>query len=614
MHPALLISLPLYELFLASSLILPQDPGTSYRFRVDLRASPEAIWKLRGFDVLGACNTDLQKFAAARSLDVIVLPEELARFRGLGLQSTLVDRGRPFAEILAERRKYGPLPDPNYFTVAEIEAELSRLQTQFSKIALRVDLNKLTGTSLTHQNKRIYALKISDNVQRDEDEPALLMASQHHARELNTPYMVIQAARRILAGYPTDPLIKKVVEKNELWLVPCMNPDGVDYVWARDNYWRKNRRNNGTSFGVDQNRNYPFDWGKCGNTSSIPSSQVYRGPSAGSEPETRTIMALARLERFEKYLDFHSYGREVLTTTSSCHYRAYGTGPWVAMETRFRTALATSLGYRTRFPSASGEAPEWHFAENGSLSYLVEVGTSFQPVFSLTVSEERRVWPGVRAWLALEPAIRGHVRSLKSSSPLQGSLDPRVLGFKFGERSRSCAGSGRYHLWLPPGKSTVAVSAAGHQTRSFDLTAPAYGSTVLAELVLIPNLPPAALSGPVQHSLGKTANLVFSANDPGRSFWIPMALGTSPGIRVGPRVVPLTPDPIFAASALSMAPIYSGQIGTLDASGRATARFFFPNVPLFIGFKLSFCGLTLEPGYPFDVKAITAPLTMTLTR
>ena len=60
---------------------------------------------------------------------------------------------------------------------------------------------------------------------------------------------------------------------------------------------RKNRRNtncgNGTTRGVDLNRNFGYEWG-ANNTGSSPDpcSDVYRGESAFSEPETQAVRIL----------------------------------------------------------------------------------------------------------------------------------------------------------------------------------------------------------------------------------------------------------------------------------------------------------------------------------
>ena len=64
--------------------------------------------------------------------------------------------------------------------------------------------------------------------------------------------------------------------------------------------------------GVDQNRNYPQGWtASCSGSTSVR-SETYKGPSAASEAETRTMMTWSETERFAKVIDYHSYGREVL--------------------------------------------------------------------------------------------------------------------------------------------------------------------------------------------------------------------------------------------------------------------------------------------------------------
>ena len=66
------------------------------------------------------------------------------------------------------------------------------------------------------------------------------------------------------------------------------NPDGYQYTFDVERLWRKNLRDNDgdgqitISDGVDPNRNFPnhFGYDEEG-SSSIFSSQTYRGPSRG---------------------------------------------------------------------------------------------------------------------------------------------------------------------------------------------------------------------------------------------------------------------------------------------------------------------------------------------
>ena len=109
--------------------------------------------------------------------------------------------------------------------------------------------------------------------------------------------------------------IKVILESLDLWLVPCMNPDGRIHSMTVDALWRKNRRDNpGTSCdGVDLNRNFDELWGVTqGQTSCSPCSDVYCGPSAFSEPETRNIKHLLDTHRVDCFVDVHSYSELIL--------------------------------------------------------------------------------------------------------------------------------------------------------------------------------------------------------------------------------------------------------------------------------------------------------------
>jgi hypothetical protein len=110
--------------------------------------------------------------------------------------------------------------------------------------------------------------------------------------------------------------LRDLLNKTELWFVPVANPDGYDFTFTEGNrLWRKNLRdNNGdgkitVGDGVDPNRNFPtnFHYDEEG-SSSIPSSETYRGTGPASEPETKAMDGLLRRVGFEMQLNYHSYG------------------------------------------------------------------------------------------------------------------------------------------------------------------------------------------------------------------------------------------------------------------------------------------------------------------
>ena len=95
--------------------------------------------------------------------------------------------------------------------------------------------------------------------------------------------------------------------------MPVANPDGYDYTFSTERFWRKNLRdNNGdgqitVGDGVDPNRNYPTKWGSDDEGSSPdPADETYRGPSPASEPETQAVAGLLDRVGFEYLINYHS--------------------------------------------------------------------------------------------------------------------------------------------------------------------------------------------------------------------------------------------------------------------------------------------------------------------
>jgi len=186
----------------------------------------------------------------------------------------------------------------------------------------------------SHEGRDIWAFRVSANPEVDENEPEILIDGLHHAREIIASEFPIMFAEYLAMNYGTDPAITYLLDNRELYVVPVVNPDGFVYNESTNpnggGMWRKNRRNNGGgSYGVDPNRNYPYMWGLDNQGSSPdPSSDTYRGPSAGSEPEIQAMMAFINDHNFITHDSVHSYSNLTLypwgyTSTDSPHHSTF---------------------------------------------------------------------------------------------------------------------------------------------------------------------------------------------------------------------------------------------------------------------------------------------------
>lgn len=178
-------------------------------------------------------------------------------------------------------------------------------------------LTKVVSLGKTVQGKDILALKVTKNAGKTKDgaKPSVLYMSNQHAREWITPEMTRRLMHHTLDTYGKDQRVTKLVDSTELWFLLTANPDGYDYTHAPDGerLWRKNMRDNDgdgkhTALdGVDLNRNFPYKWGYDNEGSSPnPSSETYRGPKAGSEPETAALDAFQKRVGFEYAINYHS--------------------------------------------------------------------------------------------------------------------------------------------------------------------------------------------------------------------------------------------------------------------------------------------------------------------
>ncbi len=459
-------------------LATPASAETLIRARFessDARALAD-VWLDAGLDVLEATITD-------EALEVILSSETLANLAEHGYVPVSTIPGRPFVEIQAERLGVRLDPEavpPGYLDLAAIIAEMQAAAAAHPSICQFVDLTAKYGLAPTYEGRHMYAVKISDNVGLEEDEPAFALVSCHHARELVTPVIALHALEQFTTLYGSDPRITNLVDEYEIWIAPIWNPDGYEYCYYHDNWWRKNRRPFTGGTGVDQNRNYPPGWdGPCGGSTS-PSSETYKGPSSASEAETQTVMAWTRDQRFDKVLDYHSSGREAL------HGYACWNHPFDAYYISVATALSAASGYggAIREPSAEGEHQEWHFANFSSSAYLIETATEFQPSYASAQAEAALVFPGVLWFLEHPIPLAGNVTDAVTGDPVQATITMVGVPFQHEETNSSGGSRGRYHIFAPTGSYTLLFEAEGYhdETIAVQLT----GSAMVRNVAMVP--------------------------------------------------------------------------------------------------------------------------------
>lgn len=214
-----------------------------------------------------------------------------------------------------------------YMSVAAIDAAIDHVAATFPALARIIVLPERSV-----EGRPIRALRIAGGNGADtvpDTRVGVLFVGGTHARELVNPETLVEFALRLCAaraagtGLAFGPKnytatdVQLAVDGLSIVILPMANPDGRNHcmVAGGDPMWRKNRaRNPGLPCrGVDLNRNTSFLWGSGIGTSSDSCSNIYKGPSAFSEPETRNVRWLIdTYPGLASMVDVHSYSELVL--------------------------------------------------------------------------------------------------------------------------------------------------------------------------------------------------------------------------------------------------------------------------------------------------------------
>jgi hypothetical protein len=145
--------------------------------------------------------------------------------------------------------------------------------------------------------------------------------------------------------------------------------------------WRKNRRfNGGTSYGVDINRNFSVGFGGSG-SSGTSTSDIYRGPSAFSEPESAALRNFCRtIPNLVGYIDYHSYAEKILWPYAYTNSPPSNPGVLDGIATSMVNSMVAGGGHAyihgqasTTLYIASGTTKDYFYDTYGTKAYTIEL-------------------------------------------------------------------------------------------------------------------------------------------------------------------------------------------------------------------------------------------------
>jgi hypothetical protein len=133
--------------------------------------------------------------------------------------------------------------DAKYHTYQELTAALN------AAAAAHPTLAKIVSIGKTREGRDLWALEIANGAGAPPDtRPALLIAANLEGDHLIGSELALATAEYLLANYPGDAAVRQRLDTSAIYIVPRMNPDGAEQMFAPVKVLR---RTNATPFDAD---------------------------------------------------------------------------------------------------------------------------------------------------------------------------------------------------------------------------------------------------------------------------------------------------------------------------------------------------------------------------
>ncbi len=428
-------------------------------------------------------------------IDLVVTRDQFDRLRSSGF-SIRIEKTE--AEVLEDLSATGDRPIAGYREYEEILTDLQQYVADHPDICRLYDIGDTQGklysadghTFYDDFDHEIWALKVSDNPDNDEDEPAIYYFGAHHSREPLSTEVCMTVLDHVVTSYGTDTQITNDVDTKEIWFVPIVNPNGVKIVLDQtDVWWRKNIRDNNNNHdfdsdyetgtgddGVDPNRNYGFVWGNVGSTDN-PNGSTYHGPEEFSEPETQAVRDLIRAHHFVAGISYHTHGELVLIPYG---YAENIYAPDDAALVELGELVAENIdalgnGHYTPqysyalYPTMGG-LDDWAYGEQGVFAYTVELATEFIPPQNQVGTICNANIDGAMQLLRRidNSTITGHITDAETGQPMVAEVFIEGIDNtgEYRDPITSDEQFGTYYRMVLPGAYNVTYSAYGFESQT----------------------------------------------------------------------------------------------------------------------------------------------------
>ena len=461
-------------LLLASSLLAADVHQYYFRFEVQDRKELSTLTRLISIDeCTPATGTTVYAYANDRQME---------NFKTLGYKFEMLPNPGDVADVaMSDNTKDAMVWDsyPSYTAYVQM---MNDFVTNYPSLCQLVTI----GT--TAQGRQLLAVKISDNVATEENEPEVLYTSSIHGDETTGFVLMLRLIDSLLVGYTAgNSRIQTMVNNMEIYINPAANPDGTYHGGnaSVSGAWRYN------SLGVDMNRNYP-DY----QDGPHPDGEAY-------QVETLAFMAFANARHFVISANFHG-GTEVFNypwdTKAQLHPDDIW---WKNIGHQFVDTIQTFAPstYFDGYDDGITNGYAWYEVNGGRQDYMNywhgcrEVTIELSDTKLLTASQLPAHWLYNRSSLLhyLEQTlygIKGVVTDAQTTLPVGAIVS--VIGHDQDSTEVRCDPTyGNYNRMIAPGNWSLRFSAPGYISQTVSNIITSNNSSVVVDVQLqpVPQIP-----------------------------------------------------------------------------------------------------------------------------
>ena len=296
-------------------------------------------------------------------------PQALERAKAAGLK---------IRTTVTLRQRFGALDFPEkdavYHNYKELEADMRSLAARAPDLVSIFSIGKST------LGKDLWAVRLTRGAKgtKPSKKPGIVFMGTHHAREHLSTEVPLLIAKHLVDNR-ADMEIARLLETRDVYFIPMVNPDGVEYDIEGGKYHmhRKNMAKNADgSTGVDLNRNYAWGWGG-GGASPNPGDDTYRGPSAFSEPESRAVKAFVEARpNLKVMISYHTFSELILYPWGGSDEQIPDAKALAAFKA-MAGEMAKMTGYTPEQSSdlyiATGDTCDWAWGAKGIFAFTFEL-------------------------------------------------------------------------------------------------------------------------------------------------------------------------------------------------------------------------------------------------